>query len=673
MGDIIARGLASRAFKKAGDLNISKMLQGLWSYNPSIQGDANITGRPVVSDPSSFIALIPNENVSSTIKKTFLAYLCSKSVSGGNTKALGANGCDLGWYPKKLNYHDTTSANVASKVNWRIRNGYPLGILEFVAKSYDTGTSKLSSIQGVAFTWQDVLYIVCNTQDTDMIQLAVNWVASDWGGSADINNSNAAYTTVNNQGVINIADVTSGQYASMACTGMDKYLMQISYIDVTLPITSSTAGVTNGNVYAAMGRSGMALTGPGQTVFCVGIGTNQSYIQTQVVNGVTNWETALANAEAYWLGVFAKIPEINAAPEIRNAGLLVLQQLEASRYGGYMTAGLPHWQNAYIRDTGFIMYGLAPWLPDTAKEILNWFSSCTTFTNQNQFDVNHVAGVSYANTDNVAFFLIGAGSVWAHTHDLVTFTALKPRLDEAIAYVKTNYSTVDKHVLCIHPHDDLDDYQATGMITVASVKYESLIDVLWTYAIQQIMPVYQVLGDTVNYNQLASILAGLQSSLGDFRRADGGLEYAIKTDSTKYNTVLQSRSNLYAALWLDDSQCLNWLKDPNNANILAPFSSSVNWAVIPYNWSTGHLPLKQIWHEHLLLTGILAARVGDYQYLINIFSNFPFGGLPDYVGNATATVADNNDWYLKYYQLSWSQTWAAAAMLELVRQLELLR
>lgn len=632
-------------------------------YNPAIQPDCDITGRPVVSDPSSLIAMIPNDNIGGGNYKHVFAMLAAKSkyASVGSGTLYGV-ACEIGYYPKNVNFYDRNyPSEMSAESYFRMVNEKPTGILEFNHKRISSEVTKV--VDGLAFTWDEVLYIICNIYNIDLIQLGLQFITKDWV-NPDIENFTASYELVESQGTIYIQDNTSGLCAAMACTGMDKYEVNSTGVDVNLPLNTENTSVTNSAAYCGMGKS--SITPPDQVVFCISFGKTKTTVQNAVISGVTNWATALSEAESYWENFYSQteVESLNIPKTMKQKIYLALQQINSMRYGNFITAGIPNWQDNYLRDTGFTVYGISQVAPTMAKDLLSWFSGCTTLTNQNQFDMDYVPGNVFSNTDNGAFFLMAAGNVWKYNPDLEVFTALKPRLDELLAYATTNYNDTDKHILCTHPHDDLDDYQPSGMITVEDVKYESLIDVLWIHALELMAPVYQALEDTTRYQNCVDIASGLRTGLEDFRRTDGGLEYAIKTDGSLYTEVIQSRSNIYAALLLDDDDCKKWLKRPDICAKLTPMGSGIHWAIIPYNSVTGDAPLQQIWHEHFLLTCAIAAKAGDTKLLEIALSSFPFGGWPDYVYRG-----DVYNWNLKYYSHSWSFSWAAGCVVYAITSL----
>ncbi len=637
-------------------------------------GDTFVTGRPIVSDPSTLLGMILNENLGGQIYKPILGMLCSKS----RNRAVGVTNLyietiDLAYYPRIANVYDLSLANEhIAESRFKLVDGrYPSGIVEYTFKrQYVEGqNTEVQYVRAECFTWQDVFYLVCDVQNVDMLNMGMIFKSRDWI-NPDVTDYTAGIETdaTTGQQMIVVEDHSTGYFVALTCTQMNEYQIDTVPVTVIYGLDEAKNSVSHSACCIGLGRSGMSRTGKDKVVFCISMGIVKEDAKQRVVAGVTGYTEALLAAEAWWSNFFAGISTQWFAPdELKVKGYMALNQIASCMYGDFITAGLPNWGDNYLRDTGHLIARLAPLMPTVAKNLLSWFKDCTTLTRNNHFDAWHIAGEpgDYANTDNGATFLLAAGMVWKYTKDIDCMTALKPRMDEVLQYALDNYSGIDNHILCQHPHDDLDDYQEAGMINTADVKYESMIDVLWLAALQLVGPVYYQLGDTSRRQSCAVISAGLMAGIEDYRRSDGGLEYAIKQDGTLYSTVLNTRSNIYAAEHLNDSQCMNWLRRPEIVNVLGLLGSNLHWAVIPYWFNdTTHVQSYKMWSEHLPLVAMIAAKLGDYYPLRLMLDTFPLGGWPDY-----STIDDVSSFNVRYWSHAYSHIWPASAIIKAIHEL----
>jgi hypothetical protein len=165
-------------------------------------------------------------------------------------------------------------------------------------------------------------------------------------------------------------------------------------------------------------------------------------------------------------------------------------------------------------------------------------------------------------------------------------------------------------------------------------------------------------------NFAVNALSLLTSGLTDYRRSDGGLNYAIKLDGTIYDTVLTVPANIFAAWLLNDKACFNWLKSRTAIAALGGLGLQLDYAVGFSQTSAGKARKKDIWFPHLCLIAMLAAEEGDLKPMKILLDNFPFGALPEYV---QADVAKGTR--LCYLGGAWSFSWSYASYIEMMNRL----
>lgn len=618
------------------------------SFNAPMHPD--FTGRAIVSDPSSLIAMIVNDARSDTAQYQIFAGLVAKSGLRSSGRTLRARYCDIGYYPYLVNYVD---ASIPFETRFKSIGGYPSGILEsFYKREY--GNVKYFGI--TAFTWNEVLYMIFDCQNVPELKISMEFYS--W--YPDAFDLSAAYEEVNGQGTIWIQDHTTGLWVATACTNMNEYQVSDTPINPTFNGLDETQNsVSHTRACVALGTSGMP--DKGRVVFCISMGKTKDGVQNAVVNGVQNWETALQQAEEFWASYFTDVNKIWFAPdELKVRGYFALNQLAALQYNGFLSAGMPNWYFNWLRDTSWVIHSLVRARPSLARDLLVWFKD-TTITNANDYDMDKVGEFGYNNTDNAAVFLAAAGKYWKHTKDTDALLEIKAQLDQALAYATENYSSADKHILAKHAHDYWDDY--VPEIDVSQVKYESMVDVLWLYALELMAPAYYALGDLTRRQDCIDIATGLRDGLEDYRRSDGGLEYAIKTDDTLYNDVLALPDNIFAAWLLNDEQCRQWMKKRETVATLGMFGSNLNWAVVFSQYASTYGQKEHAWFPHFPIVALLAAKEGDYQPMRLLLDSFPFGALPEY-------VKTSYDWgfSVMYGSHAWTFAWSYASVLELLNE-----
>ncbi len=640
------------------DLSPERLTSALESESFSLNDStlhSDYVGRNILSDPTSAIAMVLNDQLSGTEIRPFMAMLFSKSGKRSANTSIAARTCDIGFYPMVAN--TCNSASTSFETKFKCIDGYPSGIVEWhYAREYD---GKVRAIDVLSFTRNNVLYIIADTQNINDLKIAMRWVGWD-SGQPDKNDVSAGYETLNNQGVIWVCEHNSGWFAALSCSNMNEYQVDANQFTPIYGLDETKISVSHSSCYVGLGTDGLGEQG--RVVFAIALGRSKNEAQQKAVAGIFNWETEYTDAENMWRSYFTGLERQWFAPEsIKAKGYFALTQILTMSVGGYMAAGLPNWPYNWIRDTAWVIHALIPIKPSLAATYLEWFEGKNMIT-VNDFDIDGTGEYDYNNTDNAAIFLAAAGKYFRHSNDKELMQILKPQLDQLFKYLEDNLVAADKHIIAHHAHDYWDDYVAE--INVSQVKYEAMIDVLWIYALENMIPVYRALGDMSRVNFAVNALSLLTSGLTDYRRSDGGLNYAIKLDGTIYDTVLTVPANIFAAWLLNDKACFNWLKSRTAIAALGGLGLQLDYAVGFSQTSAGKARKKDIWFPHLCLIAMLAAEEGDLKPMKILLDNFPFGALPEYV---QADVAKGTR--LCYLGGAWSFSWSYASYIEMMNRL----
>lgn len=616
---------------------------------------SDYAGRAIMSDPTSSIAMVLNDQVSGTEIRPFMAMLFSKSGKRSANTAIAARTCDIGFYPLVAN--TCNSADTSFETKFKCIDGYPSGIVEWhFARTYD---GKVRAIDVLSFTRDNVLYIIADTQNINDLKIAMRWVGWD-SGQPDKNDVSAGYETLNSQGVIWVEEHNSSWFAALSCTNMNEYQVDSSQFTPIYGLDETKTSVSHSSCYVGLGTDGLGEQG--RVVYAIALGRSKSEAEEKAVAGISNWESTYRDAENMWRSYFAGLERQWFAPEtIKAKGYYALLQILIMSVGGYIAAGLPNWPYNWIRDAAWVIHALIPIKPSLAADYLSWFEGKNMIT-VNDFDIDGTGEYNYNNTDNAAIFLAAAGRYFRCSNDKTLLQNIKTQLDQLFKYLEDNFVAADKHIIARHAHDYWDDY--TGEIDVGLVKYESMIDVLWIYALENIIPVYRALGDSIRVSFAVNALGLLTEGLADYRRADGGLDYAIKQDGTLYDTVLTVPANIFAAWLLKDKACFSWLKSRTAVAALGGMGLQLDYAVGFSQSSSGKARKLDIWFPHFCLIAMLAAEEGDLKPMKLLINNFPFGALPEYV---QADVSRGSR--LAYLGGAWSFSWSYASYIEIMNRL----
>ena len=427
------------------------------------------SGRAILSDPTSEIAMAINDQMSGTEIRPFLSMLFSKSGKRSANTTIAAKDCDIGFYPITAN--TCNSSEAAFETKFKCIDGYPVGIIEWhYARSHE---GKVRAIDILSFSRNNVMYIIADTQNINDFKMVMQWIGWD-SGQADKHDLSAGYEVLDNQGVIWVEEHNSGWFAALACSNMNEYQVDSAYFTPIYGMDETKISVVNSSAYTGLGTDGLGERG--RVVFAISLARTKAAAEEKAITGITSWETEYEAAEQMWRGYFSGLNEQWFAPDVIKAkGFFALTQILIMSVGGYLSAGLPNWPYNWIRDTGWVALALIPIKPSLAAEYLMWFKDKNMVT-VNSFDIDGNGEHGYNNTDNAAVLLSSIGKYFRHTNDKDLISILKPQMDELYQYLEDNFVEADKHIIAKHAHDYWDDYAPE--IGASLVKYESMVDVL---------------------------------------------------------------------------------------------------------------------------------------------------------------------------------------------------
>lgn len=384
---------------------------------------SDYAGRAILSDPTSTIAMVLNDQVSGTEVRPFMSMLFSKSGKRTANTAIAARTCDIGFYPLVAN--TCNSANTSFETKFKCIEGYPSGIVEWhYVRDYD---GKVRAIDVLSFTRNDVLYIIADGQNINDLKIAMEWVGWD-SGQPDKHDVSAGYEKLNGQGVIWVEEHNSDWFAALSCTNMNEYQVDSSQFTPIYGLDETKTSVSHSSCFVGLGTNGLG--DRGSVVFSIALGRTKLEAEGKAVAGISNWQSKYTEAENMWREQFSGLERQWFAPEIIKAkGYFALTQILIMSVGGYMAAGLPNWPYNWLRDTAWVIHALIPIKPALAAKYLSWFEGKNMIT-VNDFDIDGTGEYNYNNTDNAAVFLAAAGKYFRHT------TRLKERTIEVKCLLK---------------------------------------------------------------------------------------------------------------------------------------------------------------------------------------------------------------------------------------------
>lgn len=395
---------------------------------------------------------------------------------------------------------------------------------------------------------------------------------------------------------------------------------------------------------------------------CQPISMTPEQASDEVISRLLDWEAERSSAMSYWDNFWAGYTNQwdEISPIVRAKGLIAAQQIAANTYKGGQIGGQPYWgAHIAIRDVAWAIRGLAKIAPEFVKSVAQWFVGADPIEGAQGYTWEGNMSISCINTDNAAAWLIAMSELWATSRDTALFTSLVPQMLSALAYVKSNFVEIDKHVYTHHPHDFHDDYSGYGSVIhdqTHLIKYESYIDTLWIAALEGIAPALVAVGDGVNAAWCRSTAAALRVGLEDFREIDGGLNFGAKTTGGLWSEIDWICGTVSAADLLDDTAASRSLLSPQRARTLGLNRLPAFAPVDLMNWRNLTTAAKRdrVWAGSVLQVAGQMARLGRYDLLHYIEDAFPIGGWPETIvfNDTILEKVPSPDYYVSKFQAS---------------------
>lgn len=597
-----------------------------------------VEGFGFVSDPETYIMARAGGQSSGAWAAPYLI-----SISGKGTKStysenpiLGLDHLRIGCYDNYFNLINPDLVNlIKARSRWMLNDdGLPTPSIDYVYQC----PSRSIDFRSQAFSHDESLFIPCSIQGKAGIRFSMQ--ATKTGQTAT-----HYVSTGHPLGDIHIiiTGITNSPskmvFAAYPC---NNWYIDASYQDVSGADFSNTGSPTTGDTIC----QGLAFAQAGWTAvdMCFLMAMPESTmsdadIQTKVVADLLNWEARKASSISYWntfwSGYKQRWDAINE--QIRSKGLIALHQLAANSYKGGICSGIPFWNGVWIRDACWAMRNVGSISPSFARQFINWWVNASSIKDQNSYPVDGVSNVgSVNNTDNHAVFLLCMGCLWDQLKETETFYPLLSQLQDALIYVKAYFVSTDKHVIAHHPHDYWDEYETYGSDIyeqIATVKYESAIDVFWAKALSAIAPCFLALGDIENYAFCVSTSEALMEGIEDYREPNGSLYYAIKQDDSIFDSVVASPGTLYAAHLLDDLQCRKALQDTKLISRLGILHFFPDNVICFSNVRSGATKTKyyNAWGPQVPLVAAEMYKINNLSLIEPLQNSFPFGSWPESV------------------------------------------
>lgn len=635
-----ATGAAEAAATSASFKSVNEFKKYLSNLKLGSDADYAVDGVAIISSPESLIFMQAlGDNSGPVIFDIIGTKGGYGSAAGGNNEGLLSEYSDLGYYPYIINRPNATDSRYGTARWKQVGKGYPSGILEYIF-SADPKTA-----HSLAFVRDEVLYLVFDLSNINDLKYGLTLKSSE-----GTKNFTGGYEKPGEQGYIAVKDNTSGLWLVATCTTMNEYQVDTAPITVIYGLDESHNVVEDSACSIALGKDGVGTIG--QVVFCFSSSIIKSDAIAAALTGLTNFDTKRLEAEADWVSFFDGLEVLTVSLPVEHKIKLYscLREIRCLSYNGYLSAGLPNWYKNFIRDTSWAIIGLCS-LGHTqstalAEGFADFFSTIDSFVHANSYTLDGKRCETTMNqTDSAATFLLAIGKLFAES--AYDATAIKTALDEALSYAQDNFVSADGHITCLHAHDFWDDY--VPEITVSDVKYESMVDVLWIAGLEAIAPVYEAMGDSVRALFCITTAAALKASIEDFRNADGGLHYAIKTNDTLYDTVETLPGTLYAAWLLEDANCAAWVL--SHGSHLLPRNGGVRLPMTHSNNLTDALK-EEVWMPYVPIVAMLAGRAGDSTLASDLSSAFAFSGFPEY---GKYQKADELIWKSHAFSFPWAE------------------
>lgn len=624
-------------------------------------------GYPAISDPSSKMVFPAYSwttgGVGETLRhgpiaaggNSFIANKAEDAAFADNQNKVFVSVFDWGIEPWEKMGHYLETGDSGSKMQWLYLNNKPSGIFNYQWNRIAAG----QSINGNFFTYQDRFHGRFALNGINYFGFSIRLTGAD--GSNNL--TGVIDNSVSGQPIITIYDAFSGYYVAMGASQADEAYVDSVYQDPRY--TFDTTKTATGNEVTFAGLRAINLPNNDadwEMVFAMN--RSKTAAISLVRAGLNQSAADFSAAQSFWQHYLDdEIVNTNLTnlTEIEKySACVALNQLAANSYEqSYLAAGTPIFSTNFARDTAYAALGLYHWKPTFAKNVLAWFAKneSPSLAITDSIDINNVACPSEQPTDWGAVYMYAAGKIYKQNGDLVFANSIKTQLNNLYDWLHPLYNAADKHidVSTVHTHDYWDQYAASGVINTSQIKYEAEIDMLWALALENAAEVWAAVGDINRKNWAIQTAADLRSKLSDYRTADGGYYFAIKTDDSLYNDFLVAPTNLVAGFYMNDKNAFNYLK--NNAS---KFSlAGIPWANIgstTYKEGVTNLIDVSTWHE--IHWAGLSKRWGDGDQYHRILSMSGLGYVP------ASLRADANDYIVGQHMEN--QSWSYGLLLGMI-------
>jgi len=498
---------------------------------------------PVLSHPNSKLAVLAGSQVFETTVYC-LAGLGIKEV-GELTRGYYPIP-EVGLYDNEISKGFLFNSDSGKKERAYFRHVDGLPILEYCYQYWE-GNVQINTNE---FVWNNIFYQVfkvakvTQSQTVNVLetfQFYVNPV------SGRVEAAGGGYPPI-------VVVAYSDYWFAATCTSMNEYYVDDIWQDPTTGAFDETKNQTS-NETTNIGIGKNSIPNGDVVVFVIAWSeTSEADAISKAKDALDNWASYKEQSETYWVSKVKSVEPLQ--PSLRyNAAIALTQILAQSYEDGFLVAGFPTWRDNFVRDTAWSAMGLTHFLPEDARNLLNWWHDISNFTTGNNWKSNKVQhGISNC-TDYGAAFLIAVGEYYDITKDLTLIVSLYDRIIDLLDWAKSKYVPADKHIQAPHPHDYWDDYTRLAYI---SKKYESFIDVYWAEALRRAAVYLKAYGDNDNASWCSETSKALKEGLEDYRMPDGGFWYCIDADG-KVVRELTSSASLFAAMFFNDEDAWSWL------------------------------------------------------------------------------------------------------------------
>ena len=595
-------------------------------------------GYPAISDPSSYIVFPAyswiNIGGGNAIRHGPIAAGGSSFISNKAEPAATVNeknkvyisAFDLGAEPGEKSPQYLENGDATSKMQWSYLNNKPSGIFNY--QWYRTSPD-VQSLNGYYFTYQDRFYGKQTLNGINEIGFSIRLTGAD----ASTNMTGAIDTSVPGQPIITIYDGYTGYFVAFGASQANQYYVDSSYEDPRYDLNITKTSTTNSDTFAGLRVENLSKTNdPWNYVFAMN--RDKATAIASVRSGLNNFDSDYASAQAFWQNYLDDtIVDANLTPvtEIEKYDACVaLNQLAANSYNqSYLAAGTPIFSDDFGRDTAYTALGLVKWKPVFAKSILSWFAQegWPLLTTTDAVDIAGTAMPGENPTDWDATYLYAVGKVYAETGDATFANQVKEQVLATYSWAVSHYNSTDKHidVSSAHTHDYFDQYTADGTINTTLIKYEAEMDMLWALALENSVSLFNIYDETAKAAWATQTAADLRTKLSDYKTADNGYYFAIKTDDSLYNDFVSAPTNLTAARLMNDVSAFNYLTT-NAANLSLAGIPWVNIGSTTYKSGVTNLIDIGTWFE--ISWAALSKRWGDADQYNHILTMNGLGYVP---------------------------------------------